>query len=121
MVSASASAVVAVDADDADIDTARAAHPGSVTSLPTYARRSYDPPRAGRSSGSRTRRWRRRQHRSPGYRFARPADGCGWSIPVCECEWSCCRTNSCPASLGGPASAAVSVAVVGIKISLIIV
>lgn len=121
MVSASASAVVAVHAGDEDVDTARAAHPGSATSPPTYVRRSYGPPRAGRSSESRTRRRRRRQLRSPGYRFARPADECGWSTLACECEWSCCRMNSCPVSLGGPACAAVSVAVVGIEMSLIMV
>lgn len=121
MVSASAFAVVAVDADDEDVDTVHAAHPGSATLPPTYAQRFYGPPRAGRSNGSRTRRRRRRQHRSPGCRFARPVDGCDLSTPACECGWSCCRTNSCPVLLGDPACAAVLVAVVGMKMSLIII
>lgn len=121
MVSASASAVVAVDADDADVDTVRAARPGSATSPPIYAQRFCDLPRAGRSSGSRTRQRRRRQRRSPDYRFARPADECGWSTLACECGWSCCQTNSCPVSLGGPACAAVLVAVIEMKINSIMI
>lgn len=69
------SASVAVG-DDVGADTVDVAHPGSVTLPPTCAQRSYGPPRAKRSSGSRIRQRHRRRRRSPGCRFARPAGGC---------------------------------------------
>lgn len=114
----SASAVVAVDADDADVDIAHAARPGSATLLPTCAQRSCDPPHAGRSNGSRTRRRRRRRRRSPDSHFARPVGECDWSTRVYGCGWSYCRMNSCLASLNGPACAIASAAAVRMKISL---
>jgi len=54
-VSASAFAVAAVDADDADAGIVRAVRPGSATLLPIYERQSCDLPRAGRNNESRTR------------------------------------------------------------------
>lgn len=118
MVFASASAVVAVGADDADVDTAHAARPGLATSLPICAQRSCGPPRARRSSGSHIRRWHRRRHHSPDYRSAQPAGECGWSTQVCGCGWSYCRMNSCLASPDGPACAIASAAAIRMKISL---
>jgi len=74
MVSASASAVVAADAGDADADIVRAARPGSATLLPIYERQSCDLPRARRNNESRTRQWDHHRHRSPDCHSARPVD-----------------------------------------------
>lgn len=117
-VSASAFVVVAVDADDVGVDTARAARPELVTSPPICAQRSCDPPRAGRSSGSHTHRWYYRRCHSPDCHSARLVDECGWSTRVCECGWSYCRTNSCLASPDGPVCAMASAAAARMKISL---
>lgn len=117
MVSASAFVVVAVDADDAGVDT-HAARLELVTSLPICAQRSCDPPRAGRSNGSHTHRRHHHRRHSPDFRSARPVDGCGWSTRVYVCGWSYCRTNSCLASPDGPACAMASAAAARMKISL---
>lgn len=117
-VSAFASAVAAADADDANVDIAHAARPGSATLPPICERRSCGLLRAGRSSGSRTHQRHRHRRRSPDCRSAQPADECGWSTRVYECGWSYYQTNLCLASPDGPACAVAPVAAVRTKISL---